>query len=104
MEAYSPLDPYMKGEPIGRGTKTGPGQLYWQLGTLGLVAPTERKNEQTPVPANETRDPTVSPVGNYVVIVHNWDPLGRPVTITLTTTDAQSGGSGPGLTLMSSGK
>jgi hypothetical protein len=103
-DAYSPLDPYLKGKPIGTGTKIEPGEIYWQLGTLALAVPETPENELTPMPRNMTRDPTVSPVGNYLVIVHNWDPLGRPVTITLTTTDAQSGGPGPGLTLVSSGQ
>jgi hypothetical protein len=104
LDAYSPLDPYLKGKPIGSGTKTGPGKLYWQLGTLALVVPETPENEQTPMPRNMTRDPRVSPVGNYLVIVHNWDPLGRPVTITLTSTDVKSGGPGPGFTLVSSGQ
>jgi hypothetical protein len=75
LDAYSPTDPNLQGGPIGSASWTAPGKKYWQFSSK------------------------VS--GNYLVIVHNWDPQGRPVEIHVTTINVDTGCAGPGLSFVS---
>ena len=76
LEAFSPDNPPPKGAPIGGAHRISDSQMSWEL-TSGVP-------------------------GNYFIVIHNWDPKRRPVTVQVTTTNLVNQGDGPKLTFVSS--
>lgn len=76
LQAYSPDNPPPKGRPIGAAHTVAPGVKTWEL-TSGMA-------------------------GDYIVVIHNWDPQRRPLTVQLTTTNLADKSAGPALSYVSS--
>jgi hypothetical protein len=103
-DVYPPTDPFLKGDPIGSGVRMAPGELYAQISgpalTMGEWRGLERDSAKAPAAA-----------GKYVVVVHNWDAMGRPLNFDLSTVNVTSDkngditrvSAGPAFTKLSSG-
>ncbi|MCW5849656.1 MAG: hypothetical protein KIT87_06210 [Anaerolineae bacterium] len=78
LDVYGPDSPPPGGTPIGEAIWTAFGERDWQF------------NSDT--------------AGDYVIVVHNWDPNGEPVSVTLSSLNPDTGMGGPALNFVSAGQ
>ncbi len=85
IDAFQPADKYQ--DSIGSATQTAPGTLYYELSSK-LLTPAVRSMIK-----NGKMDGQAG-TGKYQLVVHNWDPQGRPVTVHLATSFVTRGEEG----------
>ena len=78
LDVYGPDSPPPGGTPIGAAVWTAYGERDWQF------------NADT--------------AGDYVVVVHDWDPNGEAVRVTLSSLDLDTDTAGPALNFVSAGQ